>query len=47
MKIHHGTTVRITGAFPIDLLGIADGQHPALEGLDVREHPPLFGAKEF
>ena len=38
MKIHGGTTVRIARAFPIDLLGIADGEHPGLEGLDVREH---------
>jgi hypothetical protein len=38
MEVHGGTTVRIAGAFPIDLLGIADGEHPALEGLDVREH---------
>jgi hypothetical protein len=45
MKIHSGTTVGITGAFPIDLLGIADGKHPTFEGLDLREHPQLFGAK--
>jgi hypothetical protein len=47
MKIHSGATARIAGAFPIDLLGIADGEHAALERLDVREHPQLFGEKEF
>jgi hypothetical protein len=47
MKIERGATVRITGAFPIDLLGVADREHPTLEGLDVREHPQLFGAPEF
>jgi hypothetical protein len=45
MKIHSGAPVRIAGAFPIDLVGIADGEHSALERLDTREHPHLFGAK--
>jgi hypothetical protein len=35
MKIYNGATVRIAGAFPMDLLGIADGEHPAVERLDV------------
>jgi hypothetical protein len=46
MKIHGGAPVRIAGAFPIDLLGIADGEHAALERLDARKHPRFFGAKE-
>jgi hypothetical protein len=46
MKIHGRATVRITGAFPIDLLRIAHGEHPGLERLDIGEHPQLFGAEE-
>jgi hypothetical protein len=47
VKVHSGTAVRIAGAFPIDLLGIADGEHAAFERLNVWKHPQLFGEREF